>query len=99
MLAIFYFSYRQENVNYMGYFSTHEELMNNIMMEQVDIVKLHIKRVVDRAMVDCRRDYLWERLQKGNRDSEDSGRRRKEDPREMACVFLLRFFESYPIPP
>uniref|UniRef100_T1IR37 A-kinase anchor protein 2 C-terminal domain-containing protein n=1 Tax=Strigamia maritima TaxID=126957 RepID=T1IR37_STRMM len=74
-------SIRQESVNYLGYFSTNEELMNQIMQEQIEAAKSNLTMILDSAIIHCRRDSLWKRLLIGVRDNED--RKKREDPKEL----------------
>jgi len=53
---------RQESVNYVGYYSQHEETMKTVIQSQASAGEESVKRVVSGAMVDCRRDSLWQKL-------------------------------------
>lgn len=53
---------RQESVNYVGYFSQHEETMKSVIQGQAGAGEEAVIRVVTGAMVDCRRDSLWQKL-------------------------------------
>jgi len=53
---------RRESVNYVGYYSAHEETMKMVMQSQAKMAEEKITLVVRDAMVDCRRDQLWHRL-------------------------------------
>lgn len=54
----------------MGYFSSHEQMMQEILKEQTKWAEKFIKGVVEAAAVDCRRDLLWQRLQVGGKQHE-----------------------------
>ena len=71
---------RKESVNYVGYYSQHEETMKALIQNQAKagwlnfkscLFFLHlfinagedsIRRIVTGAMVDCRREFLWQKL-------------------------------------
>lgn len=53
---------REERVRYMGYFSSHDQLMQKIIDEQKDTMEQFIRQLITKAAVDCRRDLLWQRL-------------------------------------
>jgi hypothetical protein len=59
----------------MGYFSSHEQMMQQIVTEQVEWVETYIRDMVSQASVDCRRDLLWQRLLVGD----DKQKNKKED--------------------
>jgi hypothetical protein len=54
--------FREEKVLYMGYFSSHEQMMQQIVKEQSAWAEDFVRRMVSKAAVDCRRDLLWQRL-------------------------------------
>lgn len=54
-------------MHYMGYFSSHEQIMQQILKEHSTWAEKFIKTTVEAAAVDCRRDLLWQRLQLGGR--------------------------------
>ncbi|XP_063220375.1 KICSTOR complex protein SZT2-like isoform X2 [Bacillus rossius redtenbacheri] len=54
---------RQESVNYLGYYSSHEQLMQQLILKQAENAKLHIEDMVSKGMVHCRTHLLWNRLQ------------------------------------
>ena len=49
-------------MNYVGYYSQHEETMKNVIQSQACQGEEHVRRVFKGAMVDCRRDSLWQKL-------------------------------------
>jgi len=53
---------RQESVNYIGYYSEHEETMKNVIMAQASNAEERVGETVSLAMIDCRRDQLWQKL-------------------------------------
>jgi len=53
---------RSESVNYIGYYSAHEETMKSVIAEQARAGEERVAGVVRGAMVDCRRDQLWQKL-------------------------------------
>lgn len=53
---------RRESVNYVGYYSQHEETMKTVIQNQAQAGEEKVKDMVDMAMVDCRRDQLWQKL-------------------------------------
>jgi hypothetical protein len=46
----------------MGYFSSHEQVMQKIVTEEIGTVESFIHEMVEQAAIDCRRDLLWQRL-------------------------------------
>lgn len=53
---------KQESVNYIGYYSSHEQLMQQMVMERVAAAKHEICDMVTQGMVHCRTHLLWNRL-------------------------------------
>lgn len=53
---------KQESVNYIGYYSSHEQLMQQLMMEQATSARHDIREMVTKGMVHCRTHLLWNRL-------------------------------------
>ena len=71
---------RRESVNYVGYYSQHEETMKNVIQNQVNLNisrstfpyfssvlqaqsgEEKVKEIFEGAMVDCRRDQLWQKI-------------------------------------
>ena len=62
----------------MGYFSSHEQVMQEIVTEEIRAVKLFIHEMVQQAAVDCRRDLLWQRLLIGEK-CDDKRKNQKQD--------------------
>lgn len=54
--------YRQENVNYMGYYSSHEQLMQQLILKQANETREEVLTMVQRGMEHCRTHMLWETL-------------------------------------
>jgi len=71
----------------MGYFSSHEQMMQQIVSEQVDWVEGRIRDLVSKASVDCRRDLLWQRLLLANTERLKN---KKEDLISRETVSLAR---------
>jgi len=46
----------------MGYFSNHEQMMQQIVTEQSEWAEKFIRKIISKAAVDCRRDLLWQTL-------------------------------------
>lgn len=53
---------RQESVNYLGYYSSHEQLMQQLIMSQAQAARQHITNMVDRGALQCRTHLLWDKL-------------------------------------
>ena len=53
---------RQESINYLGYYSGHEQLLQAAIQEQARNFELLLKQELKNARVHCRRDLLWQRL-------------------------------------
>lgn len=51
-----------EDVMYLGYFSNQETMMQQVLMSQAESAQSHLRAVVCRAAVHCRRDFLWNSL-------------------------------------
>lgn len=51
-----------EDVMYLGYFSSQEKMIQQVLREQSDVAQTHLKGVVHRAAIHCRRDSLWSSL-------------------------------------
>ena len=51
-----------EDVTYLGYFSSQEKMIQQVLQEQSDVAQTHLKGVVHRAAIHCRRDSLWSSL-------------------------------------
>ncbi|XP_012282231.1 KICSTOR complex protein SZT2 isoform X2 [Orussus abietinus] len=53
---------RQESVNYLGYYSSHEQLMHQMMMSQAYAAREHIVNMVERGALHCKTHLLWNKL-------------------------------------
>lgn len=53
---------RQESVNYLGYYSSHEQLMQQLIMSQAHAARMHITNMVERGALQCRTHLLWDKL-------------------------------------
>ncbi|XP_012229201.2 KICSTOR complex protein SZT2-like isoform X1 [Linepithema humile] len=53
---------RQESVNYLGYYSSHEQLMQQMIMSQAQAARQHITTMVERGALQCRTHLLWDKL-------------------------------------
>ena len=49
-------------MNYVGYYSQHEETMKTVIQNQAQSGEDKVKEIFEGAMVDCRRDQLWQKL-------------------------------------
>ncbi|XP_034939533.1 KICSTOR complex protein SZT2-like [Chelonus insularis] len=56
------FQIRQESVNYLGYYSSHEQLMQQQIISQARAARQHISSMIDRGMLHCRTHLLWNKL-------------------------------------
>ena len=63
-----------EAVNYIGYYSEHEEKMKKEIMSQAVKAEERVAAVISEAMVDCRRDHLWQKLLLVGRGSSSTGK-------------------------
>jgi hypothetical protein len=52
----------QESVNYLGYYSSHEQLMQQMILDKAHTTQKHIKDMVAKGMVHCRTHLLWNKL-------------------------------------
>ncbi|CAH1982614.1 unnamed protein product [Acanthoscelides obtectus] len=57
-----YVQLSQEIVNYLGYYSSHEQLMQQLILDRANNTQKHIKDMVSKGMVHCRTHLLWNRL-------------------------------------
>ncbi|XP_018578793.1 KICSTOR complex protein SZT2 isoform X1 [Anoplophora glabripennis] len=57
-----YIEIYQESVNYLGYYSSHEQLMQQLILDKANTTQKHIKDMVAKGMVHCRTHLLWNRL-------------------------------------
>lgn len=53
---------RQESINYLGYYSSHEQLMQQMIMSQAQAARQHIINMIDRGALQCRTHLLWNKL-------------------------------------
>ena len=53
---------KKESFNYVGYYSAHEETMKSVIQSQATSGEERIQLVINDAMVDCKRDQLWQKL-------------------------------------
>ncbi|CAH0562057.1 unnamed protein product [Brassicogethes aeneus] len=57
-----YVEISQESVNYLGYYSSHEQLMHQLILDKANTTQKHVKDMVAKGMVHCRTFLLWNRL-------------------------------------
>jgi hypothetical protein len=57
---------KTEAVNYVGYFSTHEQSMQSVMQIQASTTEAELLGTFKEATVHCRRDQLWKSLHDNN---------------------------------
>lgn len=77
----------KEAINYLGYFSSEESLMYDILQEQAKNAQIRLRSIVSQAMIHCRRDILWDRLLIGMA-KQDDGKRRRDDAKDALHVGL-----------
>ncbi|XP_043599602.1 KICSTOR complex protein SZT2-like isoform X2 [Bombus pyrosoma] len=53
---------RQESINYLGYYSSHEQLMQQTIMSQANAARMHIMNMIKRGALQCRTHLLWNKL-------------------------------------
>ncbi|KAH0546460.1 KICSTOR complex protein SZT2-like isoform X1 [Cotesia glomerata] len=53
---------RRESINYLGYYSSHEQLMQQLIISQAQAVRQHITNMIDKGMLHCRTHLLWNKL-------------------------------------
>ncbi|GFR12271.1 KICSTOR complex protein SZT2 [Trichonephila clavata] len=51
-----------EDVMYLGYYSSQETMMQQVLSQQAESARIHLKEVVQQASIHCRRDFLWSSL-------------------------------------
>ncbi|XP_054706833.1 LOW QUALITY PROTEIN: KICSTOR complex protein SZT2-like [Uloborus diversus] len=51
-----------EDVTYLGYYSSQETMMQKVLSQRAEVAQKHLKGVVHRASIHCRRDSLWSTL-------------------------------------
>lgn len=62
-----------EEVMYLGYFSSQETLMQQLLYEHIKASKMQLEDIVKKAALHCRRDFLWNNLLPyGNKDDSNS---------------------------
>lgn len=49
-------------MNYLGYYSSHEEAMQNLMSDEVEDAKRFIEWMVVQGTFDCETHILWNKL-------------------------------------
>ena len=57
-----------EKVNYVGYFSNHEQSMETVVHLQATMTERELTQIFRKAAVHCRRDQLWKKLHDGGCD-------------------------------
>ncbi|RWS15051.1 protein SZT2-like isoform X7 [Dinothrombium tinctorium] len=55
-----------EEVCYLGYFSSHETTMLQLLKEKAEAAHKHLGEIVTQAAIHCRRDHLWYVLNQEN---------------------------------
>ena len=62
-----------EEVTYLGYFSTHETMMLQILQDRARETEIQLTADVKKAAIDCRREMLWTCLlpRKSSNESDD----------------------------
>lgn len=53
---------RQESVNYLGYYSSHEQLMQQMIMSQAQAATARITTMIKDGALQCRTHLLWNKL-------------------------------------
>lgn len=53
---------RQESVNYLGYYSSHEQLMQQMIMSQAHAATARITTMIKDGALQCRTHLLWNKL-------------------------------------
>ncbi|XP_076247853.1 KICSTOR complex protein SZT2 [Calliopsis andreniformis] len=53
---------RQESINYLGYYSSHEQLMQEMIMSQADAARMHISNMIHEGALQCKTHLLWNKL-------------------------------------
>lgn len=56
---------RKESINYLGYYSSHEQLMQQTIMSQANAARIHIMNMIKRGALECRTHLLWNKLLEG----------------------------------
>ncbi|XP_066247487.1 KICSTOR complex protein SZT2-like [Euwallacea similis] len=52
----------QESVNYLGYYSPHEQIMHQLILDKAKAIQKDIKDMVSKGMAHCRTNLLWNRM-------------------------------------
>ncbi|KAL1485362.1 hypothetical protein MTO96_032006 [Rhipicephalus appendiculatus] len=92
----------EEEVAYLGYYSSHETLMQKVMSEQATAVADHLREVVAQASLHCRRDYLWKCLLWRHKNSDDASTTVRENTARPTVTFaelteLLGYVKTVPL--
>ncbi|CAN8028215.1 unnamed protein product [Ixodes persulcatus] len=92
----------EEEVAYLGYYSSHETLMQKVMSEQAASVAEHLRAVVAKASLHCRRDYLWKCLTCRHKASDDTSAGTRENTVRPTLSYtelteLLGYVEMAPL--
>ena len=82
---------RQESVNYLGYYSSHEQLMQQMIMSQAQAAREHITSMVEQGALHCRTHLLWNKLL-DNRSTMSYAE--FTELRSLACVEPLSTLDS-----
>ncbi len=80
-----------EEITYLGYFSSHETMMLQILQDKAEDTESQLAEAVKLAAIDCRRDYLWScLLPRKNADNEDINLNIKEFNELLGLVKIIR---------
>ncbi len=80
-----------EEITYLGYFSSHETMMLQILHDKAKDTENQLADAVKLAAIDCRRDYLWScLLPRKNADNEDINLNIKEFNELLSLVKIIR---------
>ncbi|XP_046683213.1 KICSTOR complex protein SZT2-like isoform X2 [Homalodisca vitripennis] len=60
-----FFEIKQETVNYLGYYSSHEQFMQQLILEQAQTAKKNIEEMIAQVSLHCRTHFLWNKLMTG----------------------------------
>ncbi|KAL1492858.1 hypothetical protein ABEB36_011037 [Hypothenemus hampei] len=52
----------QEAVNYLGYYSPHEQIMQQLILDKAESIQKDIRDMVSKGMAHCRTSLLWNRM-------------------------------------
>ncbi|XP_054280353.1 KICSTOR complex protein SZT2-like isoform X2 [Macrosteles quadrilineatus] len=53
---------KAESVNYLGYYSSHEQFMQQLIMEQANKARGSIEDIITQVSLHCRTHFLWNKL-------------------------------------